>query len=108
MTTRRLVADRLKSAGEEAASKSQMTIDAAKPSEPMPSHSIYDAGTVRATLVCDLSDYFRDSASTHYAISPPLRHERTVFRRRSLEASCRALATAVELNLNGTVKECWR
>ena len=43
--------------------------------EPIPSHSIYESERVRAYLVCDLAGHFRDSASTHYAISPPLRHE---------------------------------
>ena len=47
----------------------------ALPTEPISSHSIYDSEPVRASLVCDLAGHFRNSASTHYAISPPLRHE---------------------------------
>ena len=47
----------------------------AQPTEPIPSHSIYDSKTVRASLVCDLARHFKDSADLHYAISPPLRHE---------------------------------
>ncbi|MDE0030304.1 MAG: hypothetical protein OXU42_12995 [Deltaproteobacteria bacterium] len=47
----------------------------ALPTEPIPSHSIYDSDPVRASLVCGLVRHFLGSASTHYAISPPLRHE---------------------------------
>ena len=47
----------------------------ALPTEPTPIHSIYDSVPVRASLVCDLARHFQESPSTHYAISPPRRHE---------------------------------
>lgn len=47
----------------------------ARPTEPIPSHLIYSSERVRAHLVDDFARHFEESASTHYAISPPLRHE---------------------------------
>ena len=43
--------------------------------EQVPHFTIYRSHSVRASLVCDLHAYFEQSASPHYALSPPLRHE---------------------------------
>ena len=47
----------------------------ARATESLPSVSIYECGSVRASIVADLSRYFEESRSLHVAISPPLRHE---------------------------------
>ena len=47
----------------------------AQATESLPCLSIYECGSVRASLVADLGRYFEESKSLHYAISPPLRHE---------------------------------
>jgi len=47
----------------------------AKPTEPVPHYTIYRSHSVRASLACDLHAYFEQSASPHYALSSPLRHE---------------------------------
>ena len=43
--------------------------------EPLPFYTILKSDSVQASLVCDLENYFTDSKSNHYAISPSLRNE---------------------------------
>lgn len=43
--------------------------------EPAPNLTVYQSNSLRASLVCDLDAFFRQSSSPHYAVSPPLRHE---------------------------------
>lgn len=47
----------------------------ARAKKPIPSQSIYKSVSVRADVVFNLENYFKQSKGTHYSISPPLRHE---------------------------------
>ena len=42
--------------------------------EPVPHITVYRSDRVCASLVCDLVDFFAQTGSRHYALSPPLRH----------------------------------
>ena len=57
----------------------------ARATEPVPHHTVYESDPLRASLVCDLETYFKESGSTHYSLSPPLRHE-VAEKREALEA----------------------
>ena len=53
--------------------------------EPVPNVAVYQSNSLHASLVCDLEDFFRQSSSPHFAISPPLRHE-VAKKRKKLDA----------------------
>ncbi len=57
----------------------------ARAAEPVPHHTVYESDPLRASLVCDLETYFKESGTTHYSLSPPLRHE-VAEKREALEA----------------------